>query len=177
VAITMCGPKCTTEHKNSFRGCGDPITSYVGRVVSLREHNGYDDSDFYALVWDDESQTVKRIMYGSTRFWTYHNSAKIDADETTQALALAYLTEQNRLADIKIAKFNASRVEVGKEVRSLTTRGKNMGVVGMVRSIGPNQYARSKWAPGVAAIEVAGEDKYRYIAVDRLEVINPDQYC
>jgi hypothetical protein len=31
---------------------GTEVT-YAGRVLSLREWNGRDDSDFYALVWDD----------------------------------------------------------------------------------------------------------------------------
>jgi hypothetical protein len=173
----MCGGgACTTEIMNSWKGCANPVQSWVGCVVQLGENNWHDDSDFYALVWDEESQTVKRIDYATTRCWTYHNGAKVDADETTMAKAKAYQAEQHRLAKIEIAKIESTTPMVGKEVRSLTTRGKNVGIVGLVRRVQPDQYRRSQWAPDVAAIEVAGEPKLRYLPVNRIEVINPEQY-
>ena len=51
----------------------------VGKTLSVREMNGYDDSDFYASYWDEESQSIKEIMYATTRFWTYPANAVIDA--------------------------------------------------------------------------------------------------
>lgn len=64
---------------------------YVNRVISLRERNGYHDSDFYAKVWDDESQTVKEIEYATTSFWCYPlYNATIDAPEEIKKLAEAY---------------------------------------------------------------------------------------
>lgn len=35
------------------------------------EHNGYDDSDFYMTIWDDEFGRPQKIMFASTRGWTY----------------------------------------------------------------------------------------------------------
>ena len=39
--------------------------SYKGLVVSMYEHNGYDDSDYYAIVYDNGE--IKEIHYASTR--------------------------------------------------------------------------------------------------------------
>lgn len=49
----------------------------VGRVVSLREMNGYHDSDFYATYQSDHG--FNEIEYATTRGWTYANGASIDA--------------------------------------------------------------------------------------------------
>tara|TARA_Y100000592_G_C5458930_1_gene312919 strand:- start:1254 stop:1970 length:717 start_codon:yes stop_codon:yes gene_type:complete len=40
---------------------------YEGCVISLRESNGYHDSDFYAKVWDKEIQDVISVEYHTTR--------------------------------------------------------------------------------------------------------------
>lgn len=61
-------------------------TAYIGRVLSTGEVNGYDDSDFYAIVWNDERQTAERIVYATTRAWTYDRSASVDA--TPEVLAI-----------------------------------------------------------------------------------------
>lgn len=62
----------------------------VGRVLRTGERNGYHDSDFYALYWDDETASVKMVEYASTRGWTYPNSADIDATPEVIALAEAW---------------------------------------------------------------------------------------
>ncbi len=59
--------------------------SYEGCVLRISEKNGYDDSDFYALVWDEESQSTKSIMYATTRGWTYNNWAVVDATDEVKA--------------------------------------------------------------------------------------------
>jgi hypothetical protein len=41
---------------------------YIGAVLATRERNYYDDSDFYAVVWDEEDQCVKQVEYATTRF-------------------------------------------------------------------------------------------------------------
>lgn len=171
MSIYTChGKSCTF----GYDPCGNSVETWKGCVLWTGEHNGYHDSDFYAVVWDEESGTTREIEYASTRGWTYHNRAVVDADSETTARAEAYLARIRRENEALRRHAMAKTPAVNKEVRSLTTRGKNKGVVGLVRRIQANQYSR--WAPDVAAIEVAGEDKYRYIAIDRLEVINPEQY-
>jgi hypothetical protein len=46
----------------------DKPVEYVGAVLGTRERNYYDDSDFYAVVWDEERQCVKSVEYATTRF-------------------------------------------------------------------------------------------------------------
>ena len=47
-------------------------TTHVGVVLSTGEHNYHDDSDFFAVVWDNEG-CVREIEYATTRGWTYPN--------------------------------------------------------------------------------------------------------
>src|SRR5215510_5788359 len=47
------------------------VTTHEGLVLELREMNGYDDSDFYAVVWNDAKGEPERVEYASTRGWTY----------------------------------------------------------------------------------------------------------
>lgn len=72
--------------------------SFEGAVLRLRERNGYDDSDFYALVWDEEQQRTREIQYATTRGWTYHNGASIDATHEVIEAAVAH-TAAVRFAD------------------------------------------------------------------------------
>lgn len=45
--------------------------SYVGCCISESERNGYSDSDFYMLVWDEEKKEARSIEFASTRGWSY----------------------------------------------------------------------------------------------------------
>jgi hypothetical protein len=173
MAIVTCGPGCTHEDKMNGQ-CGDPQRSYEGAVLTIFERNGYDDSDFYAVVWDADASAIKTICYGSTSSWTYHNGARVDV--TPEVLEQA----QSALAEFYYGRFlimadEQSRKPVkGSRVRSLTTRGKNVGVEGTVQWYGVDQY-RSKY--GVRAyrvgVKVDGESTLRYLPDDRVEVIQP----
>lgn len=70
----------------------------IGRVVTKREENMHDDSDFFAsyVTLDGE---VKEHCYSSTRFWTYNNSATIDATEQHRTTYDAYINAQLELAE------------------------------------------------------------------------------
>lgn len=65
--------------------------THVGLVLSLGEDNGYDDSDFWAIVWDPQKGQTERITYASTRGWTYDLGASIDATDEVKA---AYAAKQ-----------------------------------------------------------------------------------
>jgi hypothetical protein len=83
--------------------------TYAGAVLDTYERNGYDDSDFYAIVWDDPTQSIKTVEYATTRGWTYANSAKVDATAEVTAKAKAErvksLTQQLRLNSESEAKI------------------------------------------------------------------------
>lgn len=175
MAITTCGPNCTMEQKNGFKGCGDPLKSYEGAVLYTYERNGYDDSDFYAIVWDAEAEGFKHICYASTRGWTYHNGAKVDATPEVIAAAEAKLAELLTARFIAAATAEASKPTKGKMVRSTTTRGKNKGIEGKVMWYGQDSYRDSRYVTFFkVGIKVEGEAKLRYIDADKAEVISPE---
>ena len=55
--------------------------SYEGCVISTGEHNYYDDSDFYAIVWEPEKKCVNEVGYASTRYGSDGNYAYVDFDK------------------------------------------------------------------------------------------------
>lgn len=70
--------------------------TYQGACLWEREKNGYDDSDFFMSVWDEESQQVKEILFASTRGWTYPSYAsKVDATPEVRAKADAWLKKRD----------------------------------------------------------------------------------
>lgn len=44
---------------------------YEGLCIRDFERNGYDDSDFYMVVWDPVAKEPKTIEFASTRGWSY----------------------------------------------------------------------------------------------------------
>lgn len=67
------------EYDDSYGKHEYLIEKCKGRVLWLGERNFYDDSDFFAMVWDPETKTAKKVQYATTRAWTYNNSAHPDA--------------------------------------------------------------------------------------------------
>ena len=164
--INFCGCPSDKIRNRPFEPC-DKIESYAGAVLYTYESNGYDDSDFHAVVWDDEAGKIKDIEYATTRAWTYHNSATVDATEDVMVKALAAYRQQWADVEIRRERRMADVPRIGSTVRSLTTRGKNVDITGVVRWRGDGRYGES------VAIEVAGEDRRRFLPVDRVAVVNP----
>lgn len=173
MSIVMCGPQCTTEQKNSNGGCGDKQETYIGAVLDIWERNGSWDSDFYALVWDNMDERCKVIEYASTRCWTYHNGAHVDAGESVQRRAREWFIPKVRENQVALARIAAMEVKVGDIVRSTTKRGKNVGVEGMVRRIEIDRYKSTSWSTHYRyAVEVIGEDSYRWLSDASTEKVN-----
>lgn len=93
----MCDEK---DADRSFHYGGDKEhlihtkTYAIGKVVSLRESNGYNDSDFYATYYDEEKDTFVTIEYATTRAWCYPNNASIDASPELMQKFKTWKTEQ-----------------------------------------------------------------------------------
>lgn len=72
----------------------DPIIlveTHQGLCLREREMNGYDDSDFYMLVWNEEKGEPEEICFASTRGWTYPCCAsRVDATEEVRAKHAAW---------------------------------------------------------------------------------------
>lgn len=144
-------------------------TSYEGAVIALWEQNGYDDSDFVALVWDAEKEHLTTTTYATTRGWTYANSAAKDATEEILALAREDVVRRWTERIIENDRESAAKVAVGRRVRSLTTRGKAKGLVGEVVWLGETRYGRAAKVQGILP---SGERVERFVDPERLEVID-----
>lgn len=72
------------EGKGADRKCVGTDVQFEGCVLETRERNGYHDSDFYAVVWDEEKGSTREIEYATTRFAGGGN-ATVDATEETWA--------------------------------------------------------------------------------------------
>lgn len=149
----------------------DGTVTYEGAVLDRWEHNGYDDSDFYAAVWDGSK--VAKVMYDTTRFGGGGN-AKVDATPEVEALAREWITDRIVERHIATANDAALRVYNGDIVRSLTTRGKACGAVGEVRWVGPDQFRSTRHHIYYrVGIKVDGQNKLVYVNMDRVALVAP----
>lgn len=142
--------------------------TYEGAVIATYERNGYDDSDFVALVWNEDKQSVISVEYATTRGWTYGNSATIDATEDVLAKAAAYAT--GLLVRRMVHDF--AKPAVGSQVKSLTTRGKAKGLVGTVTRLQESKYG---YHGEMIALVEDGDGRSAWVDPHRLEVLGePD---
>ena len=101
---------------------------FKGACLYEREMNGYHDSDFYMVCWDDEAGKPVERMVGTTRF-PYSVKAVVDASSEVVEKFEAY---NKRIA---VAKENAI-VRVGKMVKVVRGRKIPKGIVGKVFWVG-----------------------------------------
>lgn len=157
-----------TQEATDIHLADSHVEEYVGCVLDTFERNMSDDSDFYAIVWDEEDQSVKSVMYATTRGWTYHNKAFVDATKEAQEKATKWAVDHVT----KLMISNWSVASAGKRVESLTKRGKYVGVTGVVLKTEPSEYNRYDH---VAHIDVDNKP-LRWpakVSVSRLKVIEP----
>jgi len=146
-------------------------TIYKGCVLTTRERNGYHDSDFYAVVWDEQEQRIRSIEYATTRAWTYPNSASIDATAEVRAKATTWLVAWAIKQWDDENKIQARMVESGKRVRVVKGRKVPLGTEGWVGWIEDSRYGKR-----VACIDTIDGERLHYVAISNLEVVNPEGY-
>ena len=88
--------------------------TYVGKVLETYEENGYHDSDFYAVVWDDEQNCLLHKQYATTRFYSNGYGAKVDA--TPEVIAKA--TAERK------ARFLESAIEADEETAKTVAKAR-----------------------------------------------------
>lgn len=126
-------------------------TTHEGVVLELREYNGYDDSDFYAMVWNAEKGAPERVDYATTRGWTYPNGAKVDA--TPEVLAAYAEWEKKRWAEAQARADaeRAARIEAeakaprkGRSVKVVRGRKVPIGFQGVVIWTGLDNWGKTR---------------------------------
>lgn len=94
------------------RGCF--VVTYEthhGLCLEDREINGYDDSDFYMIVWNRELNKSEKIVFASTRGWSYPcYGSSVDATPEVRAAYAAYIAAQHRRMRIQ-ARWDARNKE------------------------------------------------------------------
>lgn len=188
------GPQCT-DRCNHY----DPLyihTTHVGCVIEKYERNGYDDSDFVAVVWDEESQSVQHIEYATTRGWTYCNSATVDVTPENLAKAEAYMRAKafQRWKDDNLKQ--AEMPYKGRLVKVIKGRKVKPGTTGEVFWFGEDQYKAAqrnrynRYNPYAGLVGKYFKDRYRigikwsdakgehkeFVSAENVEVINPQSY-
>ena len=115
--------------------------TYVGRVLETYEENGYNDSDFYAIVWDDETNSLIHKQFATTRFYSNGYGAKIDA--TPEVIAKATAERKARFLKSAIEKDEETAKTVAKGKMVEINRGrKNRGIIGEVFWVGnPDKFS------------------------------------
>ena len=119
---------------------------YEGCVIDTYERNGYDDSDFFATVWDEELQKVNSVLFDTTRAAST-GWAEVDCTEEMLAeykrLAEESPNEVKKARDAYAAKREELRIEYSLEVDKriiemgdlvevpTISRGKNKGKGGI----------------------------------------------
>jgi hypothetical protein len=156
--------------------------TFIGCVLSTYERNGYDDSDFFAIVWDEQKQVVRDVEYATTRGWTYNNSAVVDATDEVKAKAAAHWRGLNRKAVESRVRAEMAKPHIGGEV--VVARGRKVpkGFRGVVRLLEKRvnafkpqpRYATGAWDTRETWALVVGENASWSVKTDYLNIIpNP----
>ncbi len=101
-AIAASTPKCD-YYDRDFTGC----------VLGVTENNGYHDSDFFAIVWDEEQGCVRTIEDGTTRAYAPSKYHRPDASIEVLEKARAWWASEigpKKAKETLLARANATEV-------------------------------------------------------------------
>jgi hypothetical protein len=141
---------------------------YKGAVLMTRERNFYDDSDFYAVVWNAEKQALETFDYASTRYAS-GGSAAADATPEVVAAANAYAYKSLRKEAFAAYKEKLAKPVKGDTVKVFKGR-KGKGSVGKLFWVGEERtyggpyssWAQTKATKVGVALDEEKDEKGRY---------------
>lgn len=143
---------------------------YAGCVLWWYEMNSYNDSDWYAEVWDEESKSVKTVEFDTTRCG---GSGHCEIDATAEVLRKVYryhYENERRRFDTYINPDQAKVIRKGDKVRVIKGRKVPKGTEGIVFWVGEvyNQFSnRDETRVG---IEVDGNSVF--VSADYVEAVD-----
>ena len=160
-AIAASTPKCD-YYDRDFTGC----------VLGVTENNGYHDSDFFAIVWDNEQNCVRTIEDGTTRAYAPSKYHRPDASIEVLEKARAWWASEigpKKAKETLLARANA--IEVGSIVKVVKGRKIAKDTVGDVVWKGKDAYNRYATRIG---IKVDGKTLFTNMSnVLKLNVFEP----
>lgn len=100
--------------------------SHVGLCISDYERNGYDDSDFFMVVWNPEKQEPETILFASTRGWSYPCMGS-SPDATPEVIA-EYRDWGRRMEVARKARIRSEKaLKLADQRRSMIASAKAFG--------------------------------------------------
>jgi hypothetical protein len=141
--------------------------THEGLVLETYERNGYDDSDFVAVIWNPVEGKPVNVTYATTRFWTYPNSATVDATSEVREAYNAYRAAA--AAEKARARAEAEAADPAVKGRTVTvTRGRKVpkGTTGEVFWVGTCRYSRK---PRIGLKDADGE--VHWVLADYCKVV------
>jgi len=120
--------------------------THIGLCLSDREMNGYNDSDWYMKIWNEETQTVEETCFASTRGWSYPCYGS-SPDATPEVCAKANAFERaNRIAcAIGSDKKAARRPQAGRKVKVIAGRKLKKGGEYIVHHVIESSYGQPRY--------------------------------
>ncbi len=127
--------------------------TYEHRVLATRERNFVDDSDFYAIVYDDKSDSIKEITYDSTRYagggYAEEDAPQEIHEKAKAAWVVAHLDDYRE----RTIEYNKKPV-IGSRIKVVRGRKNKHGRTGKVEflttkksSFGPGTYTVVTFTP------------------------------
>lgn len=145
------------------------VETHQGCVIDEFERNGYNDSDFFAVVWDFTQGCPTNIQFATTRAWTYSNTCIVDATEEVKQLYRIW-KEKTKLVwkeyDEQCKPFIPSK---GQTAKSLTTKGQAKGLSGTIFWVGDSFGGKS------VGIKDESTGRKGFVSVDRIQLWHPIQ--
>jgi len=149
---------------------GQPDIRYEGCVLDKYEHNGYHDSYFYAICWDDERQEIVKVEYDTTAAGG-GGYADVDATEETLRKVYRYLKKQGK---VKFdGSFNPDQAKAfgrGDMVKVVRGRKIPKGSTGEVFWVGERYNVYAHRPEKRVGVEIDGERVFLpYEYVERMD--------
>lgn len=134
--------------RSNVEGKSVPEITYEGCVISLGEHNYYQDSDFYAIVWDPELKCTREVEYATTRAGCDGYHAWVDFDKEKYGKEYDYYQRKMQFhgeADSMFLLRSMSPImgaypDKGKRVEVCKGRKVPIGTQGIIFSVKDNPY-------------------------------------
>lgn len=152
---------------------GKTSPEYVGCVLDTYEHNGYDDSDWYAVCWDEEKQKVVHVNYDTTRCGGGGSAAIDITEENLLKVYRHYKQDARKWFDTIANPEAAKQIRKGDTVRVVKGRKVKKGTVGTVAWIGSVYNKFSYCVEERVGIDVG--DQRVFVPVDYVEVVGWEQ--
>lgn len=85
--------------------------THHGLCLTAREKNGYEDSDFFMTVWNEERGEPEEIQYATTRGWSYPCFySHVDATDEVKEKYEAWKQEQEAVEAKRVRSERASKL-------------------------------------------------------------------